>query len=485
MAIKPPAHPTTRATNANYAGGLRPGTPTTGAHPNPADGWQVGQKPPSQAQNTYDKSTDLHAAWVDEGSSDALLEAHIKETDADGKTNVACIEAGNTASDAYSVIITPNSGAAASGLICSTGSSKHGAICRQQDRTVSAMILQSNVASGASGVGALRVENTVTNGTSLITVSADSDDETAIVMTQSGYASLIQTTAGAGVSGVADGQAGLLCLAGAPDGANTGGPAARFTSVYASGSIVEIENANGAADGICLDVTGQNRARPIVATQLGGREPAIYAAASEVGGDASAPIRLAPQTFDTSGEGFVDGSIYVKELDIGGADTHVPKIVLGNTTRSLMTSRGPMCGIYHNVSESPAVAITPSGSFEVIDTVSFLSKYEPVDAGPVHISFKFTAKRASATSEHEYIQIRVVDETESPDVVVDIQTLELAPPSATAAWNALGHHLEFRARYTLPGAGARTFRIEGGASSGEVGNIGLSRMLFEVRPVWV
>ena len=488
MAVKPSAHPTVRASNANYVGGLRIGTPTKAAHPNAADGWQVGQKPPAQAQNSYDNSLDLHAEWVDEGTSTAALEARIVETDDDGQAAIASVSVGGVASNDYALVIAPNtvpvgSGGTASGLICSTGSSKSGAIFRQLDRTVSSMIVQSNVASGASGVGVVRLENTVTNGTRLVTVNADSDDESAVVMSQAGFASLIEVTAGSGVSGVANGQAGVLLIAGEADGANDGGPALRCTSPASQGNIVEIATANAAHNGDCLVVTAQNRAHAIIGTQTGGRSPAARFAGGDGGGaDRSAPLLLVPAQYEPAGEGFQDGSLYVLEYDDSGSDRHQLMALLGGETKSVMTARGAMCGIQY--APSNVSGIVPDGTYDELFTKSFANDYQPVEAGDVHISLRCTVQRGTVTSDilaTDDVQIRIIDETAS-DTVITTVSLDIAPQNIGDLENTIETSQFIDAIYTLPAAGPRTFRAEARVFTTRSGSFNVKRMFFEVKP---
>lgn len=86
-----PGAPTSWASNTNYAGGPRVGTPTRALinTQHKTDGWWPDEKPSAQQQNQWNWEVWVWLEWVFDGSSAGAEDAHIVETDSGGIATLA------------------------------------------------------------------------------------------------------------------------------------------------------------------------------------------------------------------------------------------------------------------------------------------------------------------------------------------------------------------------------------------------------------
>lgn len=460
-----------------------------------ANGWNGDEKPGAQEFNFYNNRNDQWVFWVSEGSAEALLAPHIKESDAFGNTAFGSMVAGGTPLDAESITVTPNFGTGETGIFCTNGPNKVGAVFETNTNGTPATIFRHNGTSPAgTDVGVLRVES-LTDGPTAIFVEVDSEEPAIDITNTSPIGPCVRATAGPGDDNAADdGGPAFFGLVGAPDGARVGGLAGHFRNSRSSGDTVLIENTNVGANGDALVITGENKTICIKATQLGGKSPAAKFEAGHNSGHSSAPIQLVPQLDDMLGDGLTDaeGSVWIKEGFFNGDTQHHPRFfsgASGQTQKWIPWTNGPTCAI-DKFQPAPVSGDTNDTFFDIFDglTIDFDTDAIPLDTGVVIIHITGDVHRTSIGADidaKDGSAFRVTDTTAGGDPVIHTQNIDLPPKNlvTTPDENRLSNTFDVEFEYTLPAAGQRVFLVEMARASGSTsGSITAIHVKFHLRP---
>lgn len=488
-----------RAQDTNYSTGpvALIGTPTKIAPPGFAapsaqlqEGWKADQKPPGQWENWADNRVDLWGAWVEQGSTSKLQEAHIKEADALGQVSCAAINAGDTSSALSGILVRPNSdGDGRTGIL---GEAKYGqpaGIFESDDAGVSALVVESpaGVTGNSSDPGVLRV-NTGLQGPPALHIQAENLGPLIWAM------DIVQTGDGAGAARMVGGNADpgaalngaptLYVQGGADSGAYDGGPAARFfgNASGGDGNVVEIGHFSGSVTGAGLRIDTEAFMTGIQVVDGSGQDTCVRLQSFDGGANRSAPIVLVPQAFSLAGSAVEEGAFWVQTGAFDSGTQYTPRFY-GQASNYLQWSRAPFCAldIENNTTVTGGV---DDNWFAVISSVEFPNPLIPISSGWVVVALDLAVQRTSNTSTilaNSGSRVRVIDVTNANDVIFE-DTIDLAPNQSGTDENRLRTYYSTTFGYELPAAGQREFRVEARRDSpASSGSITVLDIKFRIR----
>lgn len=498
---------TIRATDTLYTTGPLPGTATKidpGGDPDYVEGHKVDSPLGTflvlaQHENFYNNRNDTAIDWMLAGSFTNSVDAHIVETDSAGTSAISAVILGNTASHAYSLRVLENTGSSASVARFDGSAAKVGSIFETLSGEYPAVLVRA--------IGVTDFDGT----TPLIQVDIDSDGPTGISVNAAGsgtdpvitpcyygtntgpLGAVFSADAGPGYENFeAEGGAAFFGRQGVPDGNTSGGLAGLFSgNQIGFGGIVRMIQQNGASDGTVLNVENIGRGYGILA-ETRGVLAACKLFSQNTGANQSAPLVLAPQTFNPSGTGIENGAVWIYKtshsLGQGDLQNH-PRFQANQAPMWLSWTDGPTCSI-----DSHLYTIVAGGSDDSYFTVisaAFPEKRIPSVAGYVLITFKGRVHRTQNTSTiamKSGALFRLLDVTGSgggPIVISDGTNVpfDLVQYVASDSANTIDSWVEFTTEYLLPAAGARTFRVEAARNpSGASGSISVTNPSLVVRP---
>lgn len=479
----------TYATNVNYTAGPFVGSPTKVVPVDIPNGFIPGQGVPSAHHNyLWNISGQWISDWLDLGTSAADLDAHIVETDADGKSNLAALELGNTASSNPALVVRENTAAASSasfftnsaGGYCILANSTGAASTIRGVHTGTGPALEGlalgtdNV--GVSGTGSdagagvfaqggttgagLEAQGGVTGGSGAV-VTGGTDGIGLEAIATGTEPAVLATNSGANGAGlqvlcpnVANPSAGIEVLhGGVGRGINSQsslGAAVRGLCTGFGSAIQADQTGSGAgvrsttAAGIGVDAETAGSANPALrARQVGSGQPAaLFESVSTSSGD----VRLEPKVVSgmtTEGDLAYDSATDTFAAGNGTSQNHL-----------WMTPAGMAFG-----SSGNHIDATSTSSVTWTTAATALVEVEAVRTGNIYIQASGRFGWSGAID--NTFRVRLYDVTSS--VAIETQTV-------SASWAAGGGDIDIpwavQSRYFLPAAGPRTIRLEFQKASG-------------------
>lgn len=447
----------------------------------------------AQHENFYNNRNDTVLDWVLAGSFTNSVDAHIVETDSSGTSAISAVILGNTASHAYSLRVLENTGSSASVARFDGSAAKVGSIFETLSGEYPAVLVRA--------IGVTDFDGT----TPLIQVDIDSDGPTGISVNAAGsgtdpvitpcyygtntgpLGAVFSADAGPGYETFeAEGGAAFFGRQGVPDGNTSGGLAGLFSgNQIGFGGIVRMIQQNGASDGTVLNVENIGRGYGILA-ETRGVLAACKLFSQNTGANQSAPLVLAPQTFNPSGTGIENGALWIYKtshsLGQGDLQNH-PRFQANQAPMWLSWTDGPTCSIDHYLTST--VAGNDDNNFFTAITSAFPEKMIPSVVGYIQLTYKGRVRRSTTggtAPAKDGVRFRAVDVTAASAVIGPAYfEFDLAAPDAGQPENTLDTWVEFTVEYLLPAAGARTFRVEFARVSGS-GSITVTNPSIVVRP---
>jgi hypothetical protein len=141
------------ATNANYSAGPQIGNPTKVIPADTANGVIPGQGVPAAWNNYIFNITGQWTGWLLAGSTSPTLDAHIVETNASGKIEVASAIFGGTASTQFAIRATQNTGAGSSTILVSNNGTGFGVLASSAGSSAAIRGLCTGTGAGVQGIG--------------------------------------------------------------------------------------------------------------------------------------------------------------------------------------------------------------------------------------------------------------------------------------------------------------------------------------------
>jgi hypothetical protein len=150
MPTKPATPVQVRATQGVYTTGPAPliGTNTKiSTDPNQVEGHKVDSPlgthtVKAQIENFYNNQTDTFSKWVYEGTSGSDVNAHIVETNAQGRANIAAMKLGEATTNEFALLIIETDGSSESLMKCEGTEDKPGAIFETKNGFVPAILVR-------------------------------------------------------------------------------------------------------------------------------------------------------------------------------------------------------------------------------------------------------------------------------------------------------------------------------------------------------
>jgi hypothetical protein len=448
------------------------------------DGAVPGEDNPTGGQhiNWQLNAMSLLSRWVFAGSSSALEEARVVESDATGKVFLPLAQVGQHStlsgpslhvlpSQGISPAFQADAGATASSGVYATSSSGSPALfCENFSSGPGARIL-ANTATGN------QIGNKLAQG-DMLRVGYDP------AQAKGGLA--LKVRGGSADNGALHpGGRAIEALGGDKDGGQPGAEA-----IYAraqSGTVPAIfcEANDVSSSGGVIKSQGNNSAIPIEAIQTGGRAPAIKASATATGANVSAPLVLEPHSEYLAGVGVDNGSVTIVEETHGSAQLH-PFIHLNNRF-GLALSGTPCFAKYgpvdKNTSASPGVWVDMTTSIQFDPNNGI-----PLSAGTVELVFSWTMGTDTTSSDRNDLNghsLEVFDETSDPapggTPIVSIASDLVTSAGIGGTKVQMAYH--YVGEYTLPDKGQRTFLIRHRKNGGaDASVIELKNFQMWIRP---
>lgn len=358
--------------------------------------------------------------WLDHGTSDPDIDAHIIETNANGTSKIATLEVGgqvDTISGLFALDVTNNSDAFATAASF-TNVSGGFAILAESDGSSAA--IRGVHTGGSFGVEGLGLSSATAGGVKG------------------------QSNAVIGVRGeTQSGKAGSFAASSTGDAVHAtavDGMAINATATGATADAIHAYVSNGSANGSAIKAFASASADGIYSYSEGGN-----AGIFETGGTLS-PVRIVPR-FSQDPATIELGGLWFNNLP-GGARAGIG--IASNTRQYLWgTEDGLSKGFGSN-----STPTTISGSFP--NHVSMTMSVIPESGGYVEIDISFTARPQSAiASSYVVLSFQIFDVTAG----VEVADYDQRIPDTSIA-NDADYCITKSLRYLIPGVGTRVFRVD-------------------------
>lgn len=438
-----PAKPSvsfTFASDAVFASGPAIGQPVSITPPGPAQGHVPGQGVVAEYVNWHTNILGDWSVWLLAGSPLAGLDAHIVETDATGKTELAMLEIGGTSAGSTALVVNQNTGASSTAASVTNTGPGFGLIATAMGSSAALRGLSSGTGPGVEAV-ALGTNNHGMTGSGAGLGSG---------------ALLVGGSIGPGATctGGASGAPGALCTGtvGGQGVVAVGGPTAP-EALLATATLTSAAGLHGKSATLGTTsgagVWGQG-----LADAPGVRSSAAQGygiiAETDTTSPTRAPLRKTPQNADPTTAASGD--------ETHRSDLDIPRVYADGMWQSPWTTAS---GHAHGLAAPRTVAASnaDAAAYVTLVSVNVASPYEPRFAGGKLLLLASARFGDESSSNHHYfIDVQIYDSTAGAEVWADTITTGPANPDATVDGKAISQWAA-SIPYTIPAAGARTLLL--------------------------
>ena len=428
------------ATGVNYAVGPQAGNPTKIVPGDTINGLVPGDGVPAAWMNYMWNICGQWSGWLLAGSPLAGLDAHLVETDATGKAELAMLELGGTAAGAIALVVNQNTGAPSAAATCTNTGAGFGLN-----------------ASAAGALAAVRGTNTGTGpGVEGLALGTNNDGMRGVGQGIGSGGRFVGGATGPGstCTGGASGGMGSLCT-GTVDGQGLvayGGPTAP-EALLAAATKTDAAGVHGqsamAATAAGAGVWGEGRGdAPGVRSSAAAGYGVV--AETDTTSPTRAPLRKVPQNADPL-------------MAASGDETHrsdldIPRVFADGIWQSPWTTAS---GHAHGLAAPRTVNATnaDAAAYVTLVSVNVAAPYEPRFAGGKLLllaSARFGDE--NSTNHHYFVDVQIYDLTAGAQVWADTITTGAANEDATVNGKAISQW-SASIPYTIPATGARTLLL--------------------------